>query len=94
MKMSLTEKHKRKTHASRTWPMVKRYGIIKAAERAVDRPTDALGYRVLADMGLKDLTFEAVILRFPKFFSQEAVSLAKARLEELEKKYAARYSEK
>jgi hypothetical protein len=79
----LTKKNKRRTHASRTWPMVQRYGIIKAAERAVNRPTDAMGYKVLVDMGMKNLTFESVIVRYPEAFSQEIVRLARKRLEEL-----------
>ena len=33
----LSEKNKRKTRAARTWQMIKRYGIIGAAERAVNR---------------------------------------------------------
>jgi hypothetical protein len=49
---ALTKKNKRKTHASRTWPMVHRYGIIKAVEKTVNRPTDALGYKVLVEMGM------------------------------------------
>jgi hypothetical protein len=32
----LSEKNKRKTRASRTWQMINRHGIIRAAERAVD----------------------------------------------------------
>jgi len=79
----LSEKNKKRTHASRTWPMVKRYGIIGAAERAVNRKIDAMGYKVLVDMGLHDLTFEAVIVRFPEAFSHQAVKLAKTRLEQL-----------
>jgi len=80
----LTLKNKRKTHASRTWQMVKRYGIIKAAERAVNRPVEAMGYKILVERGMKDLTFEAVIIKYPKEFSREIVKLAKNRVEELE----------
>jgi len=81
----LTKKNNRRTRASRTWPMVHKYGIIKAAERAVNRPTDAMGYKVLVDMGMKDLTFESVISRHPETFSQEIVKLARTRLEEFKK---------
>jgi hypothetical protein len=79
----LSEKNKRRTRASRTWPMIKRYGIIGAAERAVNRKADAMGYKLLVDMGLHDLTFEAVIVRFPETFSKQVVKLARSRLEEL-----------
>ena len=81
----LSKKNKKRTRASRTWPMVKRYGIIGAAERAVNRKVDPMGYRLLAEMGLQDLTFEAVIVRFPEAFSQQIVKLAISRLEELGK---------
>ena len=79
----LSKKNNRRTRASRTWPMVRRYGIIKAAEKAVNRPTDAMGYKVLVDMGMKDLTFESVIVRHPEAFSKEIVKLARKRLVEL-----------
>ena len=79
----LSKKNKKRTRASRTWPMVKRYGIVGAAEKAVNRNTDAMGYRLLIEMGLQDLTFEAVIVRFPEAFSQQIVKLARSRLKEL-----------
>jgi hypothetical protein len=80
----LTLNNKRKTNATRTWQMVKRYGIIKAAEKAVNRPVEPMGYRVLVERGMKDLTFEAVITKYPKDFSQDIVKLSKSRLEELD----------
>lgn len=80
----LSEKKGRRTHAARTWQMIKRHGIIGAAERAVNRKVEPTGYKILADIGMHDLTFEAVILKFPNAFSNEAVLRAKARLKELE----------
>jgi len=79
----LSIKNKRRTHASRTWGMVKRYGIIGAAERAVNRKIEPMGYKVLDEMGMNDLTFEAVIVRFSDSFNPEVVNRARARLEEL-----------
>lgn len=79
----LSEKNKRRTSASRTWQMIKRHGIIRAAERAVDRKIDPAGYKLLAEMGMHDLTFEAVIIRYPDSFNQDIVSRAKERLKEL-----------
>jgi hypothetical protein len=81
----LLEKNKRRTRATRTWQMIDRHGIIGAAERAVDRKIEATGYKVLVEMGMHDLTFEAVIVRYPEAFSREVVTRAKARLEELKK---------
>jgi hypothetical protein len=81
----LSKKNKRRTHATRTRQMIKRYGILEAAERAVNRKIEAMGYKVLVDMGLQDLTFEAVIVRFPESFSPNIVELSRSRLEALGK---------
>ena len=81
----LTKKNKRRTLASRTRQMIIRHGIIGAAERAVNRKIEAMGYKLLVDMGLQDLTFEAVIIRFPKAFAQSIVKLCEERLEELKR---------
>lgn len=81
----LSEKNKRKTSASRTWQMIKRHGLIRAAERAVDRKIEPAGYILLAEMGMHDLTFEAVIVRYPESFSEDVVARAKERLREFSK---------
>ena len=47
-------------------------------------PIEAMGYRVLVERGMKDLTFESVITKYHKEFNQEIVSLSKKRLNELE----------
>jgi len=41
--------------------MVKRYGIIEAAEKAVNQPFNAMGYGVLVDWGMPHLTFKSII---------------------------------
>ena len=79
----LTKKHKRRTLAGRTRQMITRYGIIGTAERAVNRKIEAMGYKVLVEMGMQDLTFESVIIKFPNSFKQDIVKLCKERLEEL-----------
>ena len=66
--------------ANRTWQMIKRHGIKEAVERAVNRPTETAGYQALAEMGLQDFAFEAVILRHPNEFSEEAVERATDRM--------------
>jgi hypothetical protein len=76
----LSAKNRKKTYASRTWPMVKRYGIIGAVERAVNRKTETAGYTALLEMGLGDYAFEAVILEHPNFFSEEAVKRSQERV--------------
>ncbi len=62
--------------------MVKRLGIIETMERLVKRKDATTGYTTLAEIHMLDLAFEAVILRYPEFFSQEAVKRSRERLEE------------
>ena len=68
------------TRAGRTWPMIKRKGVIAAVEEIVTRKTEAPGYTNLVEMGMKDKTFEAVVLRHPADFSAEAVASSERRL--------------
>jgi hypothetical protein len=76
----LTNKNGRRTGANRTWQMIKRHGMIEAIERAVNRPVEPQGYKMLADMGLQEYAFEAVILRHPEVFSEEAKRISQERL--------------
>jgi hypothetical protein len=76
----LSAKNQRKTSASRTWPMVRRHGIIGAVERAVNRKDETVGYSALVEMGLQDYAFEAVVVRYPKLFSAEALAQSQARI--------------
>jgi hypothetical protein len=76
----LKEKNGKATKATRTWQMIKRYGIMEAIERAVTRAQDTLGYTSLVKMGLQDYSFEAVVLRYPNEFSEEAVKFSKSRI--------------
>jgi hypothetical protein len=76
----LSAKKGKKTSASRTWQMIKRWGILVAVERAVNRKDEAAGYKALLEMGLENYAFEAVILRHPQSFSPEAVECSKKRV--------------
>lgn len=76
----LSSKNGRRTRATRTWQMINRHGILEAAERAVNRSKETVGYSALVEMGLQEYAFEAVILRHPDAFSAEAVSISKQRL--------------
>jgi hypothetical protein len=78
----LSAKRHKNIKAQRTWQMIKRYGILGAVERAVNRPAETSGYRALLDMGLEQYAFEAVVLRHPTQFSPEAVRHSKIRLDE------------
>jgi len=77
----LSKKNGKKTRATRTWQMIKRHGIIEGVERAVNRPTETLGYTSLVEMGLQEFAFEAVILRYPHLFSAEAVAISEERMQ-------------
>lgn len=48
-------------HATRTWQMIERHGIITAVERAVNRSQETAGYKTLVEMGMRDFAFEAVV---------------------------------
>lgn len=68
------------SYASRTWQMINRHGIIEAMERLVKRPDDATGYQALKTLGMQDLAFEAVVLRHPDEFSEDAITMSRNRL--------------
>lgn len=76
----LTDKNGKNTRANRTWQMIERHGIIPAVERAVNRPTETVGYTALVEKGLEDFAFEAVILRHPQHFSHEAIARSRERV--------------
>ena len=80
----LSKKNGKRTRASRTWQMIKRRGIIESVERAVNRESVTQGYTLLAEMGLENFAFEAVILRHPELFSDEAIAKSRQRLSEWE----------
>jgi hypothetical protein len=76
----LSRKNGKKTHASRTWQMIKRYGLIDAVQRAVCRKEETMGYTALVDVGMQDFAFECVVLRYPNLFSAEAIAISKSRV--------------
>jgi hypothetical protein len=78
----LSVKNGKKTRASRTWPMIKKYGILETIERAVNRPAEAQGYKALVDMGLEDYAFEAIVRRYPHLFSEDVLNISQKRLTE------------
>ena len=78
----LAKKNGKRTRASRTWQMIGRHGIIEAVERAVKRESETQGYTALVEMGLEDFAFEAVVLRHPERFTDEAVTKSRQRMSE------------
>jgi hypothetical protein len=81
----LSQRHGKTVRASRTWQIIKRHGIIKAVERAVDRPDETAGYTSLIEMGMPDFAFEAVVCRHPTVFSAEALKRSQERMAEWSK---------
>lgn len=71
----------RKFRAIRTRQMFERHGVLAAAERMVLNNSPSKGYEVLEDAGLQELSFEAIIIRFPKEFSAKAIDASQARLQ-------------
>jgi hypothetical protein len=80
--LHLTRKNGRKTRATKTWAIVKSHGIIEAIQRAVSRTPDPAVVVALRELGLNDLTFEAVVVRHQAAFDAATVELSKTRLAE------------
>jgi len=76
----MSAKNGRRTHASRTWQMIKRLGVLKAVDRVVSRPDVTMGYTALVEMGLEKFAFEAVVVGHPEEFSFEAVEQSRKRV--------------
>ena len=66
--------------ATRTWPMIEKYGEIEALSRLVISADLQKGFKVLRDTGQLDKTFEAVVIRFQHLFKPDTVQAAKWRL--------------
>lgn len=77
----LSSKRGKRQPASRTWQVIRRHGILPAVERVVTKREESSGYTELAKMGLKEFAFEAVILRHPECFSEDAIARSKERME-------------
>lgn len=67
--------------ANRTRQMLAKHGALAAAERMVLQRQPSKGFEVLEEAGLQELSFEAIIDRFPDEFSAAALAAARARLE-------------
>ena len=76
----LSAKNGKRTHASRTWQLIKRHGIIGATERAVNRTDETVAFAALQEAGLSQYAFEAVILRHAPLFSIAAVERSRERM--------------
>ena len=80
----------RRVRAIRTWRMFDDHGIIPAIGIMMRTRKKHPGLIGLIEIGRQDLRFEALVLRHPESFSQEAVKLAKQRLDEAIRAHAIR----
>jgi len=66
--------------ATRTWPMIAKYGEVGALSRLMVSADLQQGFKVLRDRGQLDKTFEALVLRFQHLFKPDVVQAAQWRL--------------
>ncbi|MGE0387617.1 MAG: hypothetical protein AB7Q97_23060 [Gammaproteobacteria bacterium] len=76
----LAQRNGRRVQAFGAWRMIKQYGILATAERLVNRKSDVSEYHALAEIGLHEFAIEAVVLRFPDVFTNDAVSRSRDRI--------------
>jgi len=67
--------------ATRTWPMIERYGIIGALSRLVVSPDLQKGFKALRDSHQLEYSFEAIVVRHKDDFESEVVEAAQWRLD-------------
>lgn len=66
--------------ASRTWPMIERYGEVGALSRLMESGALHKGFKVLRDRDQLDRSFEALVVRYDHLFTSSAVEAARWRL--------------
>jgi hypothetical protein len=76
----LFKKHGKGVRASYTWRSVKNNGIKGAAEKAVNRNDTLYGYQALAEIGMQNITFEAIVIKYPAEFTADALRHSEDRL--------------
>lgn len=69
--------------ATRTWNSFKANGIVATVEKIVSKKVATSGYEALVECGLGEFTFEAVVLRHTDCFTDQAVQMAKSRIDQL-----------
>ncbi len=62
----------RRTRATGTWQMVKRYGLLSAVSRRAASGGDAAVDAALHELGLEDYSFTAVLAAYPAAFTANA----------------------
>jgi len=77
---TLFKKHGRHQRAAYTWRKVRNDGIVGAVQDIVLSDKETVGFRALAQEGMLDMAFEAVVIRHPEAFLPAAVRKAQSRL--------------
>jgi tetratricopeptide (TPR) repeat protein len=67
--------------ATRIHEMVARYGRRETAERLMNNPDLQFGFKALRDAGRLNISSEALVIRYKKLFSPNAVEVAQWRLD-------------
>ena len=70
--------------AVRTKQMIDRHGVVATIERLVSKKAESPGYMKLVELGMQDLAFEQIVLRYPEAFSAKAVAMSRQRIQQLE----------
>lgn len=66
--------------AKRLRGMLKKYGPLQTAEQLALNPIRSAGFDMLEGEGQQDMTIEAIIVKYPDEFSEDALHAARARL--------------
>ncbi len=69
----------RRYHASRTRKMPRKHGPLHAAERIVLNPRPSKAHRELENIDRMDLSYEAIVVRFPDEFDAPAPNSSSSR---------------
>jgi hypothetical protein len=81
-------KHGKRIKASRTRKALQSKGIIQAVDDIVCHENPTAGFEALEKAGLLECAFEAVVLKHPKRFSEQALHNAQARLSQWSRRNA------
>jgi hypothetical protein len=73
-------KHGKKIKATYTWRAINNNGIIAAVNRIVSKESEPIGFTHLIEMGVLDLSFEAIVLKYPGSFTYNAVKKSQERM--------------
>ena len=72
-------------HPNRTEQMLRRHGIIETLNRIAKNQNSSENFDRLRNANMLSLTAEAIILDYQEYFSEQAIALAQARIDSLNK---------